>query len=168
MISTNYFCCLGYYLSTELLETGTNKQLTSKQISEVIYKQCEFLYTHHLHHYCGSRVTMQLNGATFEHYVACTFQSKPLPSGYTCIKRILQESLLGLAQGYSPFPSYLQRRLSKRGLMHNNRYNKFNLHVNELSLSYQRMDTQTRLKRLQGTRKWPVCKRFSSGYLRSQ
>ena len=47
--------------------------------------------------------------------------------------------------------------LSKRGLVHNHSYdNEFNLHVNEISFSYERMNTKLALrKRLMVIRKWP-------------
>ena len=39
----------------------------------------------------------------------------------------------------------LQASLSKRGLVHNHSYeNEFNLHVNEISSSYEKMGTKTR------------------------
>ena len=38
--------------------------------------------------------------------------------------------------------------LSKRGLVHNHSYeNEFNLHVNEISFSYERMSTKTRFEK---------------------
>ena len=42
--------------------------------------------------------------------------------------------------------------------MHNHSYeNEFNLHVNEISFSYERMSTKTALrKRLKVIRKWPI------------
>ena len=44
----------------------------------------------------------------------------------------------------SPFPSC---SLSKRGLVPNHSYeNEFNLHVNELSFSYEKMGTKTRFE----------------------
>ena len=49
-----------------------------------------------------------------------------------------------------PFPSYLKPKasLSKRGLVHNHSYeNEFNLHVNEISFSYERMSTKTRFEK---------------------
>ena len=47
-----------------------------------------------------------------------------------------------------PFPSLLKASLSKRGLVHNHSYeNEFNLHVNEISFSYERMSTKSRFEK---------------------
>ena len=47
-----------------------------------------------------------------------------------------------------PFPSLPKASLSKRGLVHNHSYeNEFNLHVNEISFSYERMSTKTHFEK---------------------
>ena len=49
--------------------------------------------------------------------------------------------------------------LSKRGLVHNHSYeNEFNLHVNEISFSYERMSTKTRFeKEAEGNSEMAYC-----------
>ena len=60
----------------------------------------------------------------------------------------LRHSIDNCSNSNRPFFELPKASLSKRGLVHNHSYeNEFNLHVNGISFSYERMSTKTRFEK---------------------
>ena len=78
-----------------------------------------------------------------------------MSSGKKKVKQNINSTLFMKMVGpNSPFPSCL-----KRGMVHNHSYeNEFNLHVNEISFSYEKVGTKTRFeKEAEGNSEMAYC-----------